>query len=444
MPGRLTRRSKWKGPPEGTVRLAYLVRSWPRLSQTFIANELLALERLGLDVEVFAMARSGERLRQPQALETRAPVVYLEDQGRVSWMENVREHLVVGSAAPMRYLSTLVYLTWHRNLTAGYTTASTARCFRHAVHLALLLSRRSRAGRQAGHLHAHFAHDPALIAALTHRLTGVPFSLTAHARDLYQIRPAAFVARARGARAVITCCAVNAAYVRRLLASGPERGHRADPGPEQRMVHHGVDLEVFHPRRTTADGGPPVLVSVGRLVEKKGFPDLLRAYAAVKATGQDFRCVVYGDGPLRDELLALRDRLGLGDEVTFAGERSQPEIVRAMQGADVFALTPFVADDGDRDGVPNVLVEAMACGCPIVATAAGGVAELITPEVNGLVAPPRDVAAIAAHLGRLLADAQLRRRLGAAARQTVRDRYDVRAAARELAGIFAHRFEAAP
>lgn len=430
MLGFLTRRPGWDRAPDGTVRLAYLVRSWPRLSQTFIVNELLALERLGLDLEVFAMTRSGERLRQPQVGETRAPVVYLESPGRGRWTRCVREHLAVASAAPVRYLSALVYLLRHRNLTAGYTTASTAGCFRCAVQVALLLSRRSRAGRPVGHLHAHFAHDPALIAALAHRLTGVPFSLTAHARDLYQIPAAAFVARAREARAVVTCCEVNAAYVRGLLT--PDRG------PEQRMVRHGVDLEVFHPRHATAGDGPPVLVSVGRLVEKKGFPDLLRACAAVKATGQELRCVVYGDGPLRGELTALRDRLGLGDEVTFAGERSQPEIVRAMQAADVFALTPFVTEDGDRDGVPNVLVEAMACGLPVVATAAGGVAELVAEGVNGLLAPPRDVPAITAGLGRLLADAELRRRMGAAARRTVEDRFDVRAAACELAGIFAH------
>jgi glycosyltransferase involved in cell wall biosynthesis len=150
-----------------------------------------------------------------------------------------------------------------------------------------------------------------------------------------------------------------------------------------------------------------------------------------------YRLRVYGDGPLRGELTALRDELGLHEEVELVGERDGEDVLRAYQGADVFALTPLVTADGDRDGVPNVIVEAMACGLPVVTTDAGGIAEIVEHGVNGLLAQPGDVPAIARHLAELIGDASRRRTLGEAGRRTVEEGFDVRSAAHELSGVFA-------
>jgi glycosyltransferase involved in cell wall biosynthesis len=150
-----------------------------------------------------------------------------------------------------------------------------------------------------------------------------------------------------------------------------------------------------------------------------------------------FRLRIYGDGPLRAELTVLRDRLGLADEVELVGERTGDEVLRAYQRADIFALTPCVTEDGDRDGVPNVVVEAMACGLPVVTTDAGGIPEAVRHGVNGLVAAPRDVGTLVGHLGELIADPARRRELGAAGRRMVEERFDVRRAARELSLVFA-------
>jgi glycosyltransferase involved in cell wall biosynthesis len=182
-------------------------------------------------------------------------------------------------------------------------------------------------------------------------------------------------------------------------------------------------------------------VSVGRLVEKKGFPDLLRACHELKyaptATPPLFRLRIFGDGPMRADLTALRDQLGLHDEVELVGERNGEEVLRAYQGADIFALTPCVTADGDRDGVPNVIVEAMACGLPVVTTDAGGITEVVRHGVNGLVASPHDVGTLAGHLSDLVADATRRRTLGEAGRRVVEERFDVRAAAHQLSLVFA-------
>jgi glycosyltransferase involved in cell wall biosynthesis len=314
-------------------------------------------------------------------------------------------------------------------LAAGYSTSSTAACFARAVGLAAWIERERRRGRPIDHVHAHFAHDPALVAFFTRRLTGVPFSFTAHARDLYGLPVGSLAVRAREANAIVTCCRANVAHLRAILPE-PARSR-------VHLVHHGVDLDAFTAPRRSHRNDVPLVLSVGRLVEKKGFPDLIRACAKLEAAGCHFRCVIYGDGPLRDELVRLRDGLGLAAHVTFAGKQSQRGLVSEFQRADVFALTPHVTDDGDRDGVPNVVAEAMACAVPVVSTSVGGVPDLVRHGENGLLAAPHDVDAIAGNLEALLADTPRCRRLGRAARRTVEEAFDIRASARQLARLFA-------
>lgn len=404
----------------------YLVRSWPRLSQTFIVGEVLALERLGVELEIVALTRSGETLVQPQVADVRAPVRYLDERPPRAL---AADHLAVGLRSPLAYARTAAYAARNPGLSTGYATATTRGCLELAVRVAARIFRAEGDGVRIRHVHAHFAHDPALVALFAARITGVPYSVTAHARDLYQIPRESLVARASGATSLVTCCRANADYLDDTLP--PDLAQRV------RVLHHGVELARFVPEPGNVARVVPHLVSVGRLVQKKGFPDLFSACARLRSCGQDFRLVVYGDGPLRADLTRLRDDLGLAGHVELAGERDSDEIVQALRAADAFVLTPFVTDDGDRDGVPNVVVEAMACGLPVVTTTAGGITEVVEHEVNGLLAEPRDVEAISRNLGRVVGDADLRAALGRAGRQTVERGFDVDAAAVELADMFA-------
>jgi glycosyltransferase involved in cell wall biosynthesis len=181
----------------------------------------------------------------------------------------------------------------------------------------------------------------------------------------------------------------------------------------------------------------PLILSVGRLVEKKGFDDLLEACAVVAGSGRKFRCEIHGEGPDRGQLESLRDRLGLRGTVEFFGARTQAELVPLFQRADVFALTPRLTDDGDRDGVPNVVLEAMACAKPVVSTRVGGIAEVVQDEANGLLIDGRNTAAIAAGIAELLDDPGLRARLGAHAAETAQS-FDTKSAALRLAEVFSH------
>jgi glycosyltransferase involved in cell wall biosynthesis len=406
-----------------TGRVAYVVRSWPRLSQTFVLNEVLAVERLGCELSIFAMVRSGEEVVQPQLAQVRAPVHYLEDDAAATG--------AVPRRASLGGVRAWVTARGRPRLAAGYATVSTATSLRLATRLADAIDGLAAAGRPVDHIHAHFAHDPALVAMFAHQLTGIPFSFTAHARDLYGVPPRALVARARRARAIVTCCQAN---VDHLHAQLPARLRS-----RVRLIHHGVDLSAFAPDTAAAPMtvDPPRIVSVGRLVEKKGFADLLAALARLRSRGVEFRCVVFGEGPMRPALEAQRRALGLDDVVELPGERRQHEVAAELTRAQLFALTPCVTADGDRDGVPNVLAEAMASGLAVVATRVGGIEDLVRHGDNGLLAPPHDVDAIADALGDLLADPARRMQLGAAARRTVEADFDLEAAASRLTDLFA-------
>jgi glycosyltransferase involved in cell wall biosynthesis len=401
------------------VAVAYVIRSWPRLSQTFVLNEILALERIGVRISIFSLTRAEEEVVQPQVADVLAPVHYLDDAAR----RGAGSHLRLLARSPWRYAATLGFALTHRRLLGGYTQSGGAGAFHRAV---LIADHLARSGSAFTHIHAHFAHDPALIGLLAHRLTGLPFTFTAHARDLYQIPDRALLGRAREASAVVTCCRTNVEHI---------EGVAGESGTPVELVYHGVDLRRFRPAARPPENGAPLIVSVGRLVEKKGFDDLLRACAVIAARGVKFRCEIYGEGPSRDELEALRDRLGLGGIVSFYGQRTQAQLIGIYQRADLFALTPRVTDDGDRDGVPNVIVEAMACGVPIVSTRVGGISEVVSGGVNGLLVAEHDAGAIAGCLEELLDDADRRRSLGAAAARDA-GRFDDKAAALRLADLF--------
>jgi glycosyltransferase involved in cell wall biosynthesis len=413
-------------------QIGYLLRSYPRLSQTFILNEILALEKIGLSIQIFALTNPHEKVVQMQVNEVQAPVHYLEEATRPRPLGNIlKENVEVATRYFKGYIRSLFYIAANNGIDKGYIASSRWDCFFQAVHLVtLLVSEERSTGKKIDHLHAHFAHDPALIAYLAHGITGIPFSFTAHARDLYQVPEKVLTDRMREARAVITCCGANMEYLQQIAPSQKSKFS---------LVYHGVNLKDFQqvPNRDASSVPEnPIILSVGRLVEKKGFQDLLQALLIVKERGELFHCTIYGDGPLFQPLERLIEEHGMAGEVRLMGDCTQQELIAIYQNATLFVLTPVQTEDGDRDGIPNVLLEAMAVGLPVITTVVAGIPELVDNNQNGLLYQPHDVDGISSGIVELLRNAEKRRQFGSAASKKVRERFDIAQAARQLKTLF--------
>lgn len=402
--------------PNGHPKVGYVVSAWPRLSETFILNEVVGVERLGVRLQIFAVKDTNDKSAHPKVAEVRAPVTYLSMRRnpKAIGLASVRFFL----RQPVRFCQTGLRALRYRRLRA-------LRCFFQATYLAEILFRESLA-----HLHAHFAHDPTLVTMFVHHLTGIPYSFTAHAKDIYvKTSPALLRDEAQAAQAVVTCTEYNRRYMSAQIgAAGVEKLH---------CIYHGLDPSRFRFSRPRAlDREPALILSVARLVEKKGLSDLIAAADILRRRDRRFQVEIVGDGPLRTRLAAQVRRLGLADRVKFAGPLPHDELCRIYQRASLFALPCVVAADGDRDGIPNVLLEAMASGIPVVSTAVSGIPEVINSESEGLLVPPNNPARLADALDRLLHSAELRERLALAARAKIEASFSIEKNSAQLVSLF--------
>src|SRR3989441_4650536 len=343
--------------------VGYIVSGWPRLSETFVLNEVLAVERSGGSLRIFSIKDPDGEPVHARVAQVRARVTCLSL--RRHWKSALQANLRLLCRQPGRYCRALLQALRYRR--RGVLLG-----FFQAVYLAHELSR-----EPVAHLHAHFAHAPAPIAMWTHQLTGIPYTFTAHARDIYvETQSELLRAEAQRAQAVITCTEYN----RRYLSS------RLGPASNGKLhcVYHGLDLSQFSfPWPRLPDPGPPIILSVARLVEKKGLRDLIVAADILRRRGRSFRVEILGDGPLRQTLEALIGQLGLSERVQLLGTQTHDRVRLAYQRASMFALPCVITRDGDRDGIPNVLLEAMGSGIPVVSTPVSGIPELIESERDG-------------------------------------------------------------
>lgn len=403
-------------PHPESGHIAYIVRAYPRLTETFIVQEILQMEARGARLVLFAFKDPGENVHNPAINQVQAPVFYLEPATLREWLELVAEHGRLLATSPLRYGATLLLAV--QSVLAGGR-------FR-AFFLAGRLTQRARELGIA-HVHAHFANKPTVLARYASVLMGVPFSFTAHAKDLYLTAPDAIAGKAIRATFIATCTGYNAAYLRDILL----------PADRDKVctVYHGVDTTRFSPGATRAAHDPPVIVSVGRLVPKKGHTHVVAAAQLLRERGVRFRLDIYGQGELRRPLQEQIDAAGLADAVRLHGARTQDELIEVYRQADAFVLAPVVTPNGDRDGIPNVLLEAMGTGLPAVSTAISGIPEVITDGVNGLLVPSGDPAALADALECLITDPLVRQRLGTQAAQSIRDRFDAEENAAHMASL---------
>jgi glycosyltransferase involved in cell wall biosynthesis len=392
-----------------TMHIGYVVKRYPRFSETFIVNEILAHERARVPVQIFAVRRVNESCFQSILGQVRSPVHYISDSTPKA--EGLWNALKAGAKELPGFWDTL----------EDFANEELPDVLQ-AVQLAI-------AAQAAGvtHLHAHFATVATTVARMAARFAGIGYSVTAHAKDIFHdgIDPLKLRPKLADARAVVTVSDFNVEFLAR------EHGIRP---PHVSRIYNGLWLDEF-PFSRPAER-PRHIVAVGRLVEKKGFGDLVEACALLRDRGQEFTCEIIGDGPQRGDLEARIAAQGLEGMVRLLGSLPRPDVVRALQGAAVSALPCIVADDGDRDGLPTVLVEAMALGTPCVSTDVTGVPEVVRHGETGLCVAQRDPSQLADALASLLDDPALRDRLAENARAMIERDFDVDRNATLLRALF--------
>ncbi|NGN42870.1 glycosyltransferase [Mesorhizobium sp. CGMCC 1.15528] len=409
-------------------KIVVVLKGYPRLSETFIAQELLGLERAGLELAIVALRRPTDGKRHPVHDEIRAPVHYLPEYLHQEPLRVARSLLAcLPRAGFWRALRSLA-----ADLPRDFTR-NRVRRFGQALVLA------AEWPADAGWLHAHFVHTPASVTRYASLLRGLPWTCSAHAKDIWTSADWDLADKLSSARWTVTCTKTGFEHLK-MLANGSSPVH---------LSYHGLDLDrfgSFSEARRERDGSlaeePVIVLSVGRAVEKKGYDILLNALALLPA-GLAWRFEHIGGGEELDRLKALAKKLGIADRVSWKGALAQEEVLEHYRRSDIFALACRITANGDRDGLPNVLVEAASQRLACVSTDVSGVPELLSPEETGLLVPPEDPVALAKALERLIRDPALRGRLGEAAEHTVRHHFDHVSSIDQLKELFEREWQAA-
>ncbi|MFZ1414741.1 MAG: glycosyltransferase family 4 protein [Defluviicoccus sp.] len=415
-----------KSPDTAAPVVAVILKGYPRLSETFIANEILALERGGLDLRLFSLRHPTDAAVHPVHRRIRAPIAYLPEYLHHAplrvWQawRTVRRWPRYGCARA----------AWLRDLGRD-RSRNRVRRFGQALVLAHEMP------ADVTWLHAHFLHTPASVTRYAAMLLGVPWSVSAHAKDVWTTPEWEIREKLAACAWLVTCTACNAAYLRTLGA----------PSTPIELLYHGLDLRAFpappipclsSSHRDGSDPSNPVrLLSIGRAVEKKGYDVLLHALAALPASAC-WRLVHIGGGPLLKNLKRTALALGLAERIEWRGPLSHDDVLRAYREADIFVLACRIAADGDRDGLPNVLMEAQSQRLPCVSTTVSAIPELIASGETGLLVPPGDALALAEALGRLIAAPDERQQLGSAGLTRLRTDFSFTAAIDRLSMRFRH------
>ena len=412
----------------GRRKIVVVLKGYPRLSETFIAQELLGLERAGFELVIVALRRPTDGKRHPVHDEIKAPVHYLPEYLHHEPLRVIRSLLAclprAGFWRALRALTADLKRDWTRNRFRRFGQA-------------LVLTTEWPSG--ADWLHAHFLHTPASVTRYTSLLRGLDWTCSAHAKDIWTSPDWDLAGKLSSARWTVTCTKSGFDHLQ-SLANDNSRVH---------LSYHGLDLGRFgnfDGMRSHGDGSSPdepvIILSVGRAVEKKGYDVLLQALALLPHD-LAWRFEHIGGGDQLNRLKARAEKLGIAKQVEWKGALAQEAVLEHYRRADIFALACRIAADGDRDGLPNVLVEAASQKLACVSTNVSGVPELLAHDETGLLAPPEDPAALARALERAIREPALRARLGDAAERRVRDHFDHMSSIDELKELFEREWRAA-
>jgi colanic acid/amylovoran biosynthesis glycosyltransferase len=404
-------------------KVAFIVSRFPKLSETFVLYEILALEKMGIQVEIFPLIHHHESAVNGEAKKLSARAHYEPFLSlpilRAQWHYFRR--------SPAAYLKLLMEIlrgtfgAWNFLFRALAIFPKAARFAREMEEQGIT------------HIHAHFANHPATAGFIIHRLTGIPFSFTARGSDI-QMERRFLKEKVGAADFVVTVSAFNKEVI--VKECGEQVRDKIH------VIYGGVDIDLLSPRAMRQRTGPFQILCIARFCEVKGHADLIQACEILKQRGVRFECHLIGEGPLLSSVAQQISSAGLTEKVLFHGALPHEEVVKQFAAADVAVLATAPTSTGECEGIPNVLKEAMACGLPVVSSLSGGIPELVDDGITGILVPPRDPPALADALQRLCEDPELRQRIGCAGRKRIVRDFNLRVSSARRADIYLGRADA--
>ncbi|MBN1565448.1 MAG: glycosyltransferase family 4 protein [Anaerolineae bacterium] len=410
-------------------KVAYMMSRFPKITETFVLYEMIAVEKAGVDIEIYPLMREHTTVMHPEAPPLVARAHFLPFIS----LDIVRSNLQFMLRKPRAYWGTLLTAlraTWgSRRYFVGILAF-----FPKTVHMARLM-----ADDGITHIHAHFASHPTAAAYIIHHLTGIPYSFTAHGSDLHREKRM-LCEKLNAARFAVTISQYN--YETMITTCG---AHMVD---RLMIIHCGVDTNAFAPEPTTNEASAAThsaasddtslnIACIGTLHEVKGQSYLIEACQRLHERGIPFECHLIGDGEDRAMLETKVAQANMTDQVTFHGYLTHDGVTRLVKQADVVVTPSVPSNDGRREGIPVATMEAMACGVPVVASRLSGIPELVDDGETGILVEPRDVTGIADALQQLAQDEPRRQRLGYAGRAKIMREFSLSANAETLARLFA-------
>ncbi len=398
------------------VRVGYLLRMYPRFSQTFVVNEILELERQGVEVNIASLKKPNDGRFHEAISRVQASVDYIPEHISDSPTKTLRAHWAAGRRQPLRYARALG--TTLRSAGASHTD------FRQAA-MVLRWARK----RKIKHIHVHFGTHEASVAYLAWLIGRLSYSQTLHAFDIFRddVDRSLLARKINASRFTVTVSEFNRRYlVNEIPGIDPEK---------VRVNYNGIDLEAFSPNGVART--PLSIVSIGRLIEKKGFIHLIRAVRRLRDRGVEATCTIVGDGRDKDKLKKEIKALKLRGAIKLAGSLNQDQVRHLLRSSACLALPCVEAADGNVDALPTVLLEGLASGCPCISTKVSGVPEIIENEASGLLVAPADDTALSNAMARVLQSPKLHQDLASGGRRRAEQRFDVRQNVGRMKGWFA-------
>ncbi len=404
-----------------TPTLCFLLKGYPRISETFISNEILLLESLGFHIHIISMRHPREKFTHASIKNIKAKVDYLPStilgnllplgyHNLQLAIKKPKAYFIAAKKAAIRWMRTRKSATLKHLLQAGY------------------LVNKYLPGKNIIHFQAHFAHSPTSVALFSSLLSGIPFSFFAHAKDIYTSDPRQLKEKIDMARFVVTCTKYNQKYLTRL-ANGSTTPISC--------IYHGINLEYFSQPINEAPCRPPYkLLTVARMTEKKGLETIYKSLSILRERGVKFIHTLIGEGDDNKKVVEFIKALGLESVTNLCGTLTHEEVIKYYADSDVFILGCQIADNGDRDGIPNVMAESMAMNLPVVATEVSGIPEFLEDRISGMMVPQKDPVAMANAIEMILTDEELREKVVIEAKKRITKNFNNQLLIHDLAKIY--------